>query len=392
MIKVKEAQYIVKSNLLKGAKIKVQLIDALDLFLAEDIYAPINVPSFNQSAMDGYAFKFEDAVKEIEIVEEIPAGDTREIRINKGQAVRIFTGAKVPYGCDTVVMQELTQVNGNRLLVKDDGLKVGGNIRKEGHQIKKGDVALIKGTKINPAVIGFLASLGFAEVEVYSRPQVTILATGNELIKSGEVLKKGQVYESNTIMLQSALNQFGIQPEIVFLLDDLEQTKNAIAQALKSSDLILLSGGISVGDYDFVKPALEDNRVEQLFYKVKQKPGKPLYFGKKDNKRVFALPGNPAAALNCFYIYVVEVINTFLGNPSQDIKATEAIISMDYKKKSGRAEFLKAFYKEDKVILLEGQGSDVLKSFAEANCLVFLDDNVDRVQKGDIVPVYLLPV
>ncbi len=392
MITVKEAQHIVKSNLVQGTTIKLKLIEALDLFLGEDIYAPINVPSFNQSAMDGYAFKFEDINEEIEIVDEIPAGDIRGIVIKKGQAVRIFTGAMVPDSSDTVVMQELTEVNGNNLLVKDEGLRLGGNIRREGHQIKKGDVALVKGTKITPAAIGFLASLGLIEIEVYSRPKVAVLATGNELVKQGNELKKGQVYESNTLMLQSALNQFGIQPEIVFLPDDIEQTKNAISQALKSSDLILLSGGISVGDYDFVKPSLETNGVEQLFYKVKQKPGKPLFFGKKENKLVFALPGNPAAALNCFYIYVAEVIGAFIGNPSPEIKQTKATILQDYKKKSGRAEFLKAFLNNGTVELLEGQGSDVLKSFAEANCLVFLDDEIDEIQKGSLVSVYSLPI
>lgn len=392
MISVKEARYILKNNFVIGKRIKVPLIEALDLFLGEDIYAPINVPSFKQSAMDGYAFKFEDINEEIEIVDEIAAGDIRDVNIKKGQAVRIFTGAKVPDSCDTVVMQELTEVNGNNLLVKDEGLRFGGNIRREGHQIKQGHVALEKRTKVTSAAIGFLASLGLTEVEVYSKPKVVVLATGNELVKPGNELKKGQVYESNTLMLQSALNQFGIQPEIVFLPDDLEQTKNAISQTLKSSDLILLSGGISVGDYDFVKPSLETNGVEQLFYKVKQKPGKPLFFGKKENKLVFALPGNPAAALNCFYIYVAEVIGAFIGNPSPEIKQTKATFLQDYKKKSGRAEFLKAFLNNATVELLEGQGSDVLKSFAEANCLVFLDDDLDRVQKGDLVSVYLLPI
>ncbi|MDF1672289.1 MAG: molybdopterin molybdotransferase MoeA [Vicingaceae bacterium] len=391
MISVKEAIEILKANCNKTEIVEVSLPKSLNLFLAEAIYAPINVPSFNQSAMDGYAFKFEDLESEFAIVEEIPAGDIRTVDIKEGEAVRIFTGAKVPDSCDTVVMQELTGVIGDKLVVKDVGLKLGGNIRKEGHQIRQGDLALEKGAKINPAAIGFLASLGITKVQVYQKPRVTILATGNELVKPGNPLQKGQVYESNTIMLQSALNNIGIQPEVVFLLDDLEQTKSAIKKALISSDILILSGGISVGDYDFVKPALEANGVEELFYKVKQKPGKPLFFGSKEDSLVFALPGNPAAALNCFYMYVLPAINIQLGNPKPLLPKTELPINQSYKKKSGRAEFLKACTNGINVDLLEGQGSDVLLSFAKANCLVFLSDEIVTLEQNDIVEVFLLP-
>lgn len=391
MISVKEALEILKANCNKTEIVEVSLSEALNLYLAETVYASIHVPSFNQSAMDGYAFKFEDLESELAIVEEIPAGDIRTIDINENEAVRIFTGAKVPDSCDTVVMQELTEVIGDKLIVKDVGLKFGGNIRKEGHQIKKGDLALEKGVKINPAVIGFLASLGITKVQVHQKPTVTILATGNELIKPGNSLQKGQVYESNTFMLKSALNDIDIQPEVVFLLDDLEQTKTAIQKAFMVSDMLMLSGGISVGDYDFVKPALEANEVDELFYKVKQKPGKPLLFGRKEDKLVFALPGNPAAALNCFYIYVLPAINIQLGNPNPFFANIELPINQSYKKKSGRAEFLKAYTNGVGVDLLEGQGSDVLLSFAKANCLVFLSDEIASVEQGDIVEVFLLP-
>lgn len=391
MISVKEAIEILKANCKKAQIIEVSLAEALNLYLADSIYAPINVPSFNQSAMDGYAFKYEDLESELSIVEEIAAGNIRTIDIKQGEAVRIFTGAKVPDSCNTVVMQELTEVIDSKLLVKDAGLKLGGNIRKEGHQIKQGDLALEIGAKINPAAIGFLASLGITKVKVYQKPKVTILATGNELVKPGNSLQKGQVYESNTVMLQSVLNNVGIQPEVVFLLDDLEQTKAAIHKALLSSDILMLSGGISVGDYDFVKPALEANGVEELFYKVKQKPGKPLFFGSKEDKLIFALPGNPAAALNCFYMYVLPAINIQLGNPNPFFANTELPINQSYKKKSGRAEFLKAYSNGLEVGLLEGQGSDVLLSFAKANCLVFLSDEITSVEQGDIVEVFLLP-
>lgn len=391
MITVKEAKEILIANCNKANSVELSLSDSLDLYLAEDIYAPINVPSFNQSAMDGYAFRFKDVESELNIVDEIAAGDTRELELGEAESVRIFTGAKVPDGFDTVVMQELTEVKSNKLIVKDKGLKLGGNIRKEGHQIKEGDLALKEGKKIDPATIGFLASLGLTKIKVYQKPSVTILVTGDELIKPGNLIKKGQVYESNTFMLQAVLEQLNIIAKVVFLKDNFNDTKLAIKQALSSSDLLIVSGGISVGDYDFVKPSLEENGVEELFYKVKQKPGKPLFFGKKEEKFVFALPGNPAAALNCFYMYVLPAINIYLGNPKPFLSKVELPINQFYKKKSGRAEFLKAYSDGRNVKLLEGQGSDVLLSFSKANCLVFLSDDVVSLEQGDVVEVHLLP-
>jgi len=391
MITVKEAKEIIVEKVGLNKDVQVQLNQALGNHLAEDIYAPVDVPLFNQSAMDGYAFNFDEKENEITIVDKIPAGDTRKIKTNKGEAVRIFTGSMVPDSCDTVVMQELTEVNENKLLVKDAGLKFGGNIRKKGHQIKKGDLALKKGTKIKPATIGFLASLGINQIKVYQTPKVAVLATGSELVKPGKEVVEGQVYEANTFMLQAVLNSIGIEPQVSLLQDDLETTKNAIKEALDNNDVVLLSGGISVGDYDFVKEALENNGVNQLFYKVKQKPGKPLFFGKKEDKLIFALPGNPGAALNCFYLYVLPAINITRGNETPFLKEVKLSVNQSYKKKSGRAEFLKAYTDGITVDLIDGQGSDVLLSFAKANCLVALPVEVESVQPKDIVPVILLP-
>ena len=392
MVSVEDAISIIKKNLEIADLTSIMVPDSLNYFLGEDVYAPINVPSFNQSAMDGYAFKFEDVGNELDVVEEIPAGDIRTVEIKNGQAVRIFTGAMVPDSCDTVVMQELTEVNGNKLIVKDSGLKKGGNIRKEGHQITKGDLALEKGSKITPAAIGFLSSLGLTEVKVYKLPMVTVLATGDELVKPGNELQKGQVYESNTLMLKAALKEFGINPLIVKLPDNFEKTKMAVKTAIDDSDIILLSGGISVGDYDYVKPSLDENGVEQLFYKVKQKPGKPLFFGKKEKTLIFALPGNPGASLNCFYVYVSIALNGFIGNPNLELKKKKALIQKSYKKKSGRAEFLKAFFNEGEVEILEGQGSDVLLSFSKANCIVYISNELEYVEAGEEIEIFMLPV
>lgn len=392
MISVSQAKEIIVKNIRPLNKELIHIDDALNCFLAEDVIAPVNLPLFNQSAMDGYAFKFNDKNDGINIIDEIPAGDIRNVEISKGEGVRIFTGAKVPDDCDTVVMQELTEVEGSVFKINDLGLKLGGNIRKQGSQIKQGDLALQKGTVVTPAVIGFLASLGFQKVPIYKSPSVAILTTGNELIKPGNNLKPGQIYESNSFMLKAAFKSLDIKADTLLIKDEYTATKETIAQALLKYDVVVLSGGISVGDYDFVKRALEENAVEQLFYKVKQKPGKPLYFGKKGNKLVFALPGNPAAALSCFYHYVFPAINILKGNNSPFLIEKNLKINQKYSKKSGRAEFLKGICNETTVDLLEGQGSDVLQSFAQANCLVYVSDEIQDLEKNDLVKVFLLPI
>lgn len=391
MISVEEAKNLVIYNVDKQQKMLLDIHSALNYFLADDIIAGFSIPLFNQSAMDGYAFKFKDVNQALKIVDAIPAGDVRTIEINDGEAVRIFTGSKVPDSCDTVVMQELTSVESNQLIVKDVGLKLGGNVRKKGNQIKVGDVALKKGVKITPAAIGFLATLGITNVMVYSLPKVCVIATGSELVKLGQPLKEGQIYESNTHMLNAAIQQLGISPIIHVVKDDVAETEQLIKLALESCDFLILSGGISVGDYDYVKESLLNNQVEEVFYKIKQKPGKPLFFGKKNKKIVFALPGNPAAALNCFYMYVLPAINISMGSNQPFLPKVKLPLAEKYIKKEGRAQFLKAIVSENEVILLEGQDSDALQSFALSNSLVYIPAEKENIDKNELVEVYLLP-
>jgi len=391
MISVEEAKKLVCENVFPLSVKEIGVSEALDFFLAESIIAPISVPSFNQSAMDGYAFKYENIAESIKIIDEIPAGDIREIKVNNGEGVRIFTGSKVPIECDTVVMQELTEVNDNQLLVRDSGLKLGGNIRTKGGQIEQGNIALEKGTKITPATIGLLSALGITKIKAHQSPRVTIIATGDELIKPGNDLLEGQIFESNTFMLKAALNKLNIEPQIILVEDDKEKTQQAISDALINSELLLLSGGISVGDYDFVKEGLESNEVEEVFYKVKQKPGKPLYFGRTNSCYVFALPGNPAAALTCFYQYVYTSINIMKGNKQVLLSSLKLPLKSSLNKKEGRAVFYKAHTDYKTVTILEGQGSDMLKSMAIANCFIYVNSETSYIEENDMVEVQLFP-
>jgi len=390
MISVKQAKELIKINVIPLSIIELNVIDSLDYFLAESIVAPISIPPFNQSAMDGYAFRYEEKNQPLRIADEVAAGDLREVNLESG-AVRIFTGAKIPEGFDTVVMQELTEVKDGFLKVKDDGLKYGGNVRLKGSQIEIGNVTLEKGTQITAAGIGYISALGLTKVKVYKLPRVAIIATGNELVKPGNELKEGQIFESNTFMLQAALNKLMIESTITVVEDNQLVTQNAIEEAIRNHDLVLLSGGISVGDYDFVKLSLEKLGVEDVFYKVKQKPGKPLFFGKTAGCYIFGLPGNPAAALSCFYQYAYPSIKLMMGGENVFLPKIKFPISKKLIKKEGRSVFYKAYTDYQSVTILDGQGSDMLKTFALANCFVYVSDEVEQINKNELVEVHLFP-
>ena len=252
-------------------------------------------------------------------------------------------------------------------------------------------MALEKGTVLNAGGIGFLAGLGFTELDVFKRPKITVITTGNELIQPGKEILPGQIYESNSLMLVAALNEFGFDAEeVITVADNYEHTKNSIDEALKKSDLVMITGGISVGDYDFVEDALKELAVEELFYKVKQKPGKPLFMGRKENKMIAALPGNPASALTCFYIYVLPTLNHLMGKGFKELQQEEIILNNSVRSNGQRAEFLKAFIEGGKVSALAQQSSAMLMSYAKANALIYLPVGTTSIEAGEIVTVYCI--
>ncbi|WP_298312737.1 gephyrin-like molybdotransferase Glp [uncultured Aquimarina sp.] len=366
------------------------LKDANGLLLAEDIISNIHMPPFRQSAMDGYALLLHNK-NSYQIVGEVKAGDAVNYSLEPGQGIRIFTGARVPDNANTIVIQEKVNRSENTITI-DSEIHPNQNIRAVGEQIKKGDIALTKGTKLTPAGIGFLAGLGVTEVKVYVPPTVAIITTGNELITPGEKLKEGKIYESNSIQLETVLQQLHIKQIINYVVqDEYESTKETIQQAINNNDLVLISGGISVGDYDFVKEALSELHTEELFYKIKQKPGKPLFFGTNNKTMIFALPGNPASSLTCFYIYVLPIIQKMMGITAIGLNRTTKLITKDFVKKGDRAQFLKAKVSGETVEILEGQSSAMLYTYAIANALVYIPENADSIEKGNTVETILLP-
>lgn len=368
----------------------VDLLAAIGMVLSSDVYSPIDTPPFDQSAVDGYAFSFSkwDQQSPLTIAGEVPAGHVVHEKMKAHQAVRIFTGAHVPADMDTVVMQEKVEVHGIELHIRDPQLVRGSNVRLKGSQTKAGSLALAKGHLLTPASISFLASLGIAIVQVYELPRVRIIVTGKELVPSGAKLKAGMIYESNSAGLTAALKMLGITPLSVEVIDDDEKAIMRAINRTIDADILILTGGASVGDYDFVPSALEKCGVQKVFHKVKQKPGKPFYFGVENQTLIFGLPGNPAAVLSCFYQYIRPVIERFGGQPSS--LNLMLPLADAYKKKAGLTHFLKGKVEDSKVVILESQESYLMNSFAHANCLIELEEDKESYAAGDVVKVLMI--
>jgi molybdopterin molybdotransferase len=387
MISVQQAITILNNAVPNSKEVKLPLLNALSYVLANDILSPIDMPPFRQSAMDGYALNSHDSLK-FQLIGEIKAGDSHKIELKPGEAIKIFTGAAVPDSANAVVQIEKATCTKSTLLLSEK-ISLSANIRPKGEQIKENEIALKKGTILNAAAIGFLAGLGITTVSVFRKPNIGILVTGDELVKPGNTLEYGKVFESNAIMLQAALLNAGFDAFTTYVVnDDFLNTTYIIKKSLQVNDILLISGGISVGDYDFVKSALEELQVETLFHKVNQKPGKPLFAGKLNDKLVFALPGNPAASLTCYYIYVQPILNKIIGKTDHQNQNIQKTITHHYLVNNTRSQFLKAYYSGNEVSILPYQESSMLNSFALANCLIYLPEGNYELQKGSKINVY----
>jgi molybdopterin molybdotransferase len=393
MISVHEAKKIIADNVTSLTPMSLPLQQAAGLTLAEDVYASMDIPAFPQSSMDGYAFSFSDwqTSKRLTIAGEVSAGNNEILTLAQGNAVRIFTGAAVPLGADTVVMQEKIKAINGQLIIEDESIQVGNSVRPKGSEIGAGALALEKGSVLSPAAIGFLAGIGISEVKAYPNPSISIIITGNELQQPGKPLQHGQVYESNSFALNAVLHQLHINHiEVFYAADKHEIVTSTLNKALQQSDVVLLTGGISVGDYDFVLQATTECGVEKLFHKVKQRPGKPLYFGKKNNKLVFGLPGNPSSVLTCFYQYVIPALEK-LSNKKPVLQIIQAPLSKPFQKTALLTHFLKGIYDGKTLTPLHAQESYRLSSFATANCLIQIDEEITECTEGEFVTGYLLP-
>jgi molybdopterin molybdotransferase len=393
MISVTEAKNAVQQYTGLLSPLNMPVRDAAGLILAQDIFSAIDFPSFNQSSMDGYAFRFADwkANNTFTIGGEIPAGKYSGKELMPGEAMRIFTGAPLPHGADTIVIQEKVTIEYEKLIIHDSELVEGAYVRKRGAQNSQGSLALKSGTKLAPAAIAYLASLGITEVNAFPHPRISIITTGNEIKQPGDTLALGEIYECNSFGLSSALNELNIRDVKHYIAGDNEkQITDILKQCLKEADITIITGGVSVGAYDFVPTVCQNCGVEKIFHNVRQKPGKPLFFGKYKNSPVFGLPGNPLSVLCCYYEYVLPAIKKMMGHQIVSPVTLQRTLSSPINKKAGLTFFVIGKTTKNGVEPLPYRESYQLSSFALADCIIQLEEKNTEYQQNSTVTVHLL--
>lgn len=395
MISVETAFTLIRDNVATIGKTLVPVAGSLGHVLYEDIHAPLHLPAFEQSAMDGYAvcLNGSTAPRQFEITGETAAGSVPGKIEEAHDAIRIFTGAPLPGGANTVIKQEdVREENGTIFLDNPDEIVPGSNIRKAGSDIERGKLALKAGTRIGPASMGLLAALGFDKVPVYQQPKVALLTSGNEIKDPGQPLAGGQIYDSNSYLVNGVLLQhLGLKPVYQDRLkDDPGECYDKLAHALKSADVVITTGGISVGKYDYLEDTFIRLGINKIFYKVAQKPGKPLYFGKHNKKLVFGLPGNPAAVLVGMYMYVWRALLLQQGYMKHVPVKQHRTLFNEVQNKAGRSQFLKGKKIGEGVMVLGGQHSHILSSFSNADCLIYVPQDSSRIDAGTTVLTFNL--
>jgi len=392
LIDIATARELVLSSVRPLGSERVPLADALGRVLCEDVSAEEDLPPFDSSAMDGYAV-IAGPASELEVVDESRAGHPAQRALAGGQAIAISTGALIPEGADAVVPVERVQVSDGRVTVPDT--ERGTNVRHAGDDVRRGQGVLAAGTLLGPAELAVAASLGHAELPVGVRPRVMVLATGDELVEPGRPLGPGQIRNSNTIALAAQARAAGadvVGSEIV--RDNLEDTTATLRSALDRADVVCISGGVSVGPHDHVKPALAELGVEERFWRVALKPGKPTWFGTRDAKLVFGLPGNPVSAMVTFHLFARPALRALAGAHPDDTRAT-AILDEPLPRNSGRDEVVRCRVRaaEDgwHVVPTRGdQSSHVLTSMLGAEAFAIVEAGDGRIEAGERVPVELL--
>ena len=373
----------------------VPLREALDRVLAADVASPLDVPPAANSAMDGYALRGADlpagGEAVLEVVGTVFAGHPFTGEVGPGQAVRIMTGAPLPRGADTVVMQEHARREGDRVAI-GPGHRPGQNVRHAGEDIARGTTVLAAGRRLVPADLGVLASLGVAEVAVRRRPRVAFFSTGDELCPVGEPLAEGQIYDSNRYTLHGLLTRLGVEVQDLGLIpDDRAAIEDAFARAAAGADAVITSGGVSVGEADFVKETLE--KLGQVnFWKIAMKPGKPLAVGRLGEALFFGLPGNPVSVMATFYQFAQPALRALAGESRTEPLALRVPAAERLRKRPGRTDFQRGVLERDAagrlVVRSTGaQGSHVLTSMSRANCFIVLPAEWGDVEPGTEVEV-----
>ncbi|HGF5081389.1 TPA: bifunctional molybdopterin-guanine dinucleotide biosynthesis adaptor protein MobB/molybdopterin molybdotransferase MoeA [Vibrio parahaemolyticus] len=361
--------------------------------LAEDIISPVNVPQYTNSAMDGYAIRSDDVDRSsYQIVAEVMAGHAYDQPLEVGQAVKIMTGAPTPRNGDTVVMREQASQEGDKVTFNGANIKAGQNVRQAGEDLAIGSDVFTAGTRLASPEMGMIASLGFGEANVFRKLKVAVFSTGDEVQAPGTEQKANSIYDSNRFTIMGMLEKLGCEILDFGILEDNEQLMiEALENASAQADVVMTSGGVSVGDADYIKLALD--KLGQIdFWRINMRPGRPLAFGQINNKPFFGLPGNPVAVMVSFINFVEPALRKMQGEQGWKPLKVNAIATENLRSRQGRTEFSRGIYELDDTGRLTvrttgKQGSGILRSMSEANCLIEISPAIDTVKAGESVTI-----
>jgi molybdopterin molybdotransferase len=401
MISVEKALKTILVNFRPLGLEKINILEAQRRVIGEDIFAPHNIPFADNSAMDGYAVRHidtkgttQDKPLQLKIIEDIPAGKVALKKIKKGEAARIMTGAVIPEGSDSVIRQEDSKKHGKTVIIYYSSVRKGQNIRFAGEDVRKGELVVKKGSALRPADIGMLAALGKAFISVYQKPRVAIMSTGDELVDIETDPPLGKIINSNSYSLAAQVLECGGIPVMLGISKDKKFDLQEKFKTALHADVIISSGGVSVGDFDFVKDVMGEIGNAMHFWQVAMRPGKPLAFGAIEGIPLFGLPGNPVSAMVSFEQFVRPSLLKMQGQTKIFRHILKAICAEEFQKQAGFKHFIRAIVKKEKdqyIASVTGdQGSGILKSMVMANALIVMGENETRIKKGAQVTIQLL--
>jgi len=402
MISVNDAQSIIQKNIFELKSESVDLSSSSGKILSNNIKAKFPSPSFDNSAMDGFAVRSSDTFSatrtstvSLKNIDESSAGSPSDLILKKGECIQCMTGAKIPKGADAIIMVEDTSGFSNdknvQIMIE---VKRGQHIRKMGEEINEGDILIEKGTIITTSEIGVCASFGYSELAVSKKPKVAIFATGNELIEPGKDLKEGEIYNSNLFLFADLVKKAGSKILMRNVIkDDKSSLKSFLLEALETCDVIISSGGVSMGRYDYVREVFIDLGVKEHFWKVAQKPGKPFFFGTNNQSLIFGLPGNPVSSYIGFMIWVWPVLKQLMGSLKDD--STKGILSEPFPLEKFKQRYLfgQSWIENGELRCKASTkiGSHMLSSALEANCILSATKGEGFLKPGDFIDVTMLP-
>jgi molybdopterin molybdotransferase len=397
LIEHPEAVRLVLENTHRLPAEDVQLLEAHGLALAQDLKARFDSPPFDNSAVDGYAVRSADAEagRSFRVVDEAPAGRPAAKSVGEGEAIKIFTGGVIPEGSDAVVMVENTSGWSEEFELKKAATS-GQNVRGSGEDVREGDVILRAGTEIGPPEVALAATQGYGELPAHRRPKVVVLSTGTELVEPGaRELEPGEIYDSNSFAVTAQAQEVGARARrISAASDDAQVLRNTLKEALETADVVVTSGGVSVGEKDLVKGTMLELGVEQVFWGVKFKPGKPLFFGVRDGASVFGLPGNPVSAMVCFELFVRPALVKLMGREERGRPRVQVYFEEDVRNAFGRMHAMRVSLEQTEKGWLArsvgAQGSGLVSSLTKADALALIGPESEGLRAGETVEAIVL--